>query len=110
SQRGTHHRASPRHDPEAAIVAGEKCEKIMGRCIRNVSVQDVEVDEIWSYIGKKEKRVTLDDDQNLGDCYTFVAIERNTKLVLNLAMGKRDTVTTRIFIDEIGRASCRERV
>ena len=81
------------------VVAGEKCEKIMGRYIRNVPVKDVEVDEVWSFIGKKEKRVRPEDDQNLGDCYTFVAIERNTKLVLNIAMGKRDQQTTYAFIE-----------
>jgi IS1 family transposase len=32
-------------------------------------------------------------------CYTFVAIERNTKLVLNVAMGKRDQLTTNSFIE-----------
>jgi transposase-like protein/IS1 family transposase len=81
------------------VVAGEKCEKIMGRYIRNVPVQDVEVDEVWSYIGKKEKRVRPEDDQNLGDAYTFVAIERNSKLVLNIAMGKRDQQATYAFIE-----------
>ncbi|MGD1068679.1 MAG: IS1 family transposase [Bryobacteraceae bacterium] len=80
-------------------VAGEKCEKIMGRFVRNIAVKDVECDEVWSFLGKKEKRVTLEDDQNLGDCYVFVGIERNTKLVLNIAMGKRDQLTTNSFIE-----------
>src|ERR1700733_4776393 len=71
-------------------LAGDRCEKVMGRYVRNVPVNDVEVDEVWAFIGKKEKRVRPTDDQNLGDCYTFVAIERNTKLVLNVAIGKRD--------------------
>jgi hypothetical protein len=35
----------------------------------------------------------------MGDCYTFVAIERNSKLVLNVAMGKRDKYTTDAFIE-----------
>ena len=81
------------------VKAGEKAETVMGRLIRNVPVRDVEVDEVWAFIGKKEKRVKPDEDQNMGDCYTFVAIERNTKLVLNVAMGKRDKVTTDIFIE-----------
>ena len=79
------------------VLAGEKCERIMATKIRNVQVRDVECDEIWSFIGKKEKRVRPEDDQNLGDCYTFVAIERHTKLVLNIAMGKRDQATTDVF-------------
>jgi transposase-like protein len=83
------------------VVAGEKCEKIMGRYIRNVGVRDVECDEVWSFLGKKEKRVRPEDDQNLGDCYPFVAIERNSKLVLNIAMGKRDQATTNVFIEGV---------
>jgi IS1 family transposase len=82
-------------------VAGEKCEKIMGRYVRNIAIKDVECDEVWSFLGKKERRVRPEDDQNLGDCYTFVAIERNTKLVLNIAMGKRDQLTTATFIEGV---------
>jgi transposase-like protein/IS1 family transposase len=81
------------------ILAGEKCERIMAKHIRNVPVQDVEVDEVWSWISKKNKHVRPEDDQNLGDCYTFVAIERTSKLVLNIAMGKRDQQTTNVFIE-----------
>src|ERR1700682_1181542 len=32
------------------VLAGEKCERIMGEKIRNVKVQDVECDELWSFI------------------------------------------------------------
>jgi len=81
------------------VLAGTKAEAVMARYVRNISVQDVEVDEVWSFLGKKEKRVRIDEDQNLGDCYTFVGIERNTKLVLNIAMGKRDKTTTDVFIE-----------
>jgi transposase-like protein len=80
-------------------VAGEKCEKIMGRYVRNVTVKDVECDELWSFIGKKAKRVRPEDDQNMGDAYVFVGIERNSKLALNIAMGKRDQQTTKVFIE-----------
>ena len=69
------------------VLAGEKCERIMAEKIRDVDVRDVECDEVWSFIGKKQKRVRPDDDPNLGDCYVFVAIERHFKLVLNIAMG-----------------------
>jgi hypothetical protein len=72
-------------------------------------VRDVEADEVWSFIGKKEKRVRPEDDQNLGDCYTFVAIERHSKLVLNIAMGKRDQRTTDSFVEGIRHATARSR-
>jgi IS1 family transposase len=91
------------------VLAGEKCERIMAEKIRNIQVRDVEADEVWSFIGKKEKRVRPEDDQNLGDCYTFVAIERHSKLVLNIAMGKRDQRTTDSFVEGIRQATAHSR-
>ena len=60
------------------VLAGEKCERIMANKIRNVEARDIELDEAWSFIFKKEKRIRLEDDPNFDDCYVFVAIERHT--------------------------------
>ena len=81
------------------VAAGERCEKLLGRLIVNVPVQDVQADEIWGFIGKKQKAVTEDDDPNYGDAYCFVALETSSKLVLNFALGKRNQATTDIFIE-----------
>jgi transposase-like protein/IS1 family transposase len=85
------------------VLAGEKAERVMAQKIVNVKVRDVECDEVWSFIRKKEKRVRPGDDPNFGDCYTFVAIERHSKLVLNIAVGKRDT--TDVFIEGLRQAT-----
>ena len=87
------------------VLAGEKCEKLMGRMIVNVPVKDVQADEIWSFLGCKEKARKPGDDPNRGDCYCFVAIERNTKLVLNFALGRRDKATTDIFVEGLRLAT-----
>jgi len=47
------------------VLAGERCERIMATKIRNVPVRDCECDEVWAYIGKKQKRVRPGDDPNL---------------------------------------------
>ncbi len=44
------------------VLAGEKSERIMAEKIRGVAVRDVECDELWSFIGKKQKHVRPDDD------------------------------------------------
>src|SRR3984957_18706519 len=90
------------------VLAGEKCEALMGRLIVNIPVRDVQADEIWSFIGKKQKQLTSEDDSNLGDAYCFVAMERNTKLVLNFALGKRNQATTDIFIEGLRHATSRQ--
>jgi transposase-like protein/IS1 family transposase len=87
------------------LIAGEKSEHIMAQKIRNVEVRDVELDEVWAFVGKKQKRLKPEDDHNLGDCYTFVAIERHSKLVLNIAMGKRDQATTDVFVEGLRHAT-----
>lgn len=90
---------------KALVLAGEKCEKILGRLIVNVPVKDIEVDEIWGFIAKKEKMVGIDDDPNFGDSYCFVAVERHSKLVLNFALGKRDQKTCNAFIEGLRLAT-----
>ena len=87
------------------VLAGERCEKIMGQKIRNVPVQDVQLDEIWGFCFKKQKALRPGDDPNFGDAYTFVAIERHSKLVLNFALGKRDQMTTDAFIEGLRLAT-----
>lgn len=93
------------------VAAGEKCEKLMGRLIVNVPVKDVECDEIWGFIQKKEGHKGPDEahDNSIGDAYCFIAIERNTKLVLNFALGRRDTATTQIFIEGLRAATSHHR-
>jgi transposase-like protein/IS1 family transposase len=91
------------------VLAGEKCERVMAEKIRNIDVRDVECDELWAFIQKKEKRVRSTDDPDFGDCYTFVAIERHSKLVLNIAMGKRNQATTDQFIEGLRHATSNQR-
>ena len=50
------------------VQTGERCERIMADKVRNVEVRDVEADEVWSFIGKKQKHIRPQDDPNLGDC------------------------------------------
>ena len=89
------------------VAVGEKCEKVLGSIIRNVPVNDVQCDEIWAFVAKKEGNKFLHEANNktIGDAYTFVAIERNTKLVLNFALGRRDEKTTDLFIDGLRSAT-----
>ena len=90
------------------VLAGEKCEKVSEQMIRNVPVKDVEADEIWSFIGKKEKQVKADDDPTFGDAYTFVGIERSAKLVLAWHLGRRTARDTEAFIEKVNEATAGE--
>lgn len=93
------------------IVVGQSCAEMMERTIRNVQVNDVQVDEIWGYVFKKEghKRPEESNDNSIGDAYCFVAVERNSKLVLRFHLGKRNRISTEDFIDKLRDATADHR-
>lgn len=89
------------------VLAGQRCQKLMAEKIKSVPVNDVEVDEIWGYVFKKEghKWDSEKDNQQIGDAYCFVAMERNSKLVLTHYLGKRNAESTDQFIARLGLAT-----
>jgi transposase-like protein/IS1 family transposase len=93
------------------VLVGDKCGAMMGRVIRNVPVSDIQIDEMWGFVKKKEahKRPAEANDNSIGDAYCFVAIERKTKLILNFALGRRDKATTDIFIEGLRAATSSQR-
>jgi IS1 family transposase/transposase-like protein len=92
-------------------LAGANCERLLAEKIRNVPVAEVQCDEIWTFVQKKEghKWPFEYDAQNIGDAYTFIALERTSKLVLAWHLGKRDTGNTTQFIRKLRSATASER-
>jgi len=89
------------------VLAGEKCEEVMHRRIKGIAVKDVEADEIWGFVKfknrhKLHKEIT---DPKVGDAYTWVGIERNTKLVLAWHLGQRDMTDCETFTEKLDRAT-----
>ena len=62
---------------------GQACALYQDQAMRNLTITQVQVDEIWSFIGAKQKNVPVKSDPTLGlgDCYTFTAIDPVTKLM-----------------------------
>lgn len=89
------------------ILAGEHCERLMERTIRDMRVRDLELDECWSYVFKKEghKRPNEESSVEIGDQYTFIALDRRSKLVLAWHLGRRDRQNTREFIEKVRTAT-----
>ena len=59
--------------------------------IRNVDAHQVQCDEMWTFVGKKQKRIRPDENElELGDQYTWVAIDPHSKLVISYVVGKRN--------------------
>jgi len=87
-----------------ALVGGH-CERMLEEKIRKVRVNDVQCDELWGFVGCKEKSKVADSPVTFGDAYCFVAIERKTKLVLAWHLGRRTTRDTEAFTEKIDAAT-----
>ena len=86
------------------VFVGQKCARFLENRIRSVRVSEVQCDELWGFVGCKEKR-NLTADPERGDAYCFVAIERHTKLILSWHLGRRTARDTDAFIEKLGEAT-----
>lgn len=89
------------------VKAGKKCQRLMDEKLRNIPVRDVEVDEIWGFCGKKEGHKFKHEQGNdqMGDAYCYVGMERSSKLVLTHYLGKRTAESTDRFISRLALAT-----
>ena len=71
------------------VEAGYRSQDILDREMVNIKSNFVQVDEIWTYVGRKQKRVILREGEEIGDQYVFVAMDSETKLVPSFIVGKR---------------------
>lgn len=88
------------------VVVGTKAETVLNTLVRGVEVKDVQADEIWGFVAMKEKtknRKKIDDPQ-IGDAYTFVGIERTSKLVLAHHIGRRTSGDASVFAAKLSTA------
>src|SRR6266566_2212090 len=63
------------------VRVGQGCSKLLDSKMVNLNCERLEFDEIWGFIGKKQKHVTPFDDFGSGDVWTFCAIDAETKVV-----------------------------
>jgi IS1 family transposase len=85
--------------------AGHGCAAVHNAMMRDLQVPRIELDEIWSFVGKKQVRVTPEDGKEIGDQYVFIALAGAAKAIVSYRIGKRTADNTRAFV-----ADLRERV
>jgi IS1 family transposase len=86
------------------VRLGNACADLLHEKMVDLDCQRLEIDELWAFVGKKQRHVTADDDKSrVGDTWTFVAIDSDTKLVPAFLVGKRDAASTHAFIADVSR-------
>lgn len=92
-----------------AVRIGQACAKIQDEKMRGLTCKQIQVDEIWGFVGAKRnnaKRASA-----YGDVWTFIALDADTKLIPSFVVGKRDAYHTKMFMDDLaGRLTNRVQI
>lgn len=85
------------------VRVGEGCKRIMDEKLRNLNCGLIEVDEVWGFIGMKQKtahRLHL-AGEGIGDIWTWIAIDPESKIVPTFAVGDRSQYMANCFIEDL---------
>src|SRR5438105_15703151 len=80
---------------------GQACSEYQDRVMRDLPCQRIECDEIWAFVGAKQRRVPTEKRDEWGDFWTWVAIDADTKLVPSYFVGKRNATDAHYFISDL---------
>lgn len=90
-----------------------RCADLLDEMVYAVHAPVIELDEIWSYVGKK-KNVTEEDKakgQKVGDAWVWVSLCAKSKLVINHHVGGRDADSALAFIGDLApRLACKPQI
>jgi IS1 family transposase len=86
---------------------GDACRVFLDRQMNDLELTHVEVDEIWTFVGKKQARLTTDERaerSDIGDVYLWIGVDHPTRLVPSFILGKRSAdMARRFMLDLAGR-------
>jgi len=85
------------------VRVGEGMKKIQNELYTNLQTTRVEVDEMWGFIGAKQKTAERDMLAGKGDVWTWVAIDADSKLVPSWHVGSRNQEDAHVFIGDLGK-------
>jgi len=84
------------------VRVGETCQQILDQKMRGLNCSHIEVDELWGFIGKKKFHANRTDRaQGLGDVWTFLSIDPDTKLIPSFLVGQRDRYHAVTFMEDL---------
>jgi len=87
--------------------AGEHCRRLLDDHFQGLTLRHCEVDEMWTFVQKKQARLTVDERRersDIGDVYLWYAVDQDTKLIPTFLLGKRSGDNARRFmLDLAGR-------
>lgn len=85
---------------------GRSAKVFLDEELKGLTLEHLECDEIWSYVLKKQARLTVEEKAergDIGDMYLFTAIDQKTKLIPTFLVGKRSADNCRRFMVDLAK-------
>jgi IS1 family transposase len=84
------------------VELGAACSKYQDEKIRSIRSQRIQCDEIWSFVGSKEKNTSAEKKaEGCGDCWTWTALDADSKLIVSFRLGDRTLATAYDFMHDV---------
>jgi IS1 family transposase len=77
---------------------GTVCSAHQDRVMRDLTCQRVQCDEIWAFVGSKQRNVPKGKEDEYGDVWTWVGMDAETKLVASYRVGSRGVDDAQAFM------------
>ncbi len=81
-------------------MIGQACSDYQDRVLRGLKCERLELDEQWNFVLKKQRNVR-EGERNVGDCWTWIALDASTKLVPSYFIGPRSLESAYLFMRDI---------
>jgi len=86
------------------VRLGDLCHDFMDKRMRNLELTHLQFDEQWTYVAKKQARLTTTERQSccdMGDVYLWTCVDQKTRLMAAFMLGKRSADNARRFLTDV---------
>jgi IS1 family transposase len=84
------------------LQLGAACTRYQDATLRDLPCRRLQCDEIWSFVGGKDKNLTDEQKQSgLDSIWTWTALDADTKLIASWLVGSRDAQSAYEFMQDV---------
>lgn len=83
------------------LLAAEKISAKLRHTFENLEIGRIQIDELHCFVQKRERRVSIEESDEVGEQYTFIGMDADTKLIFSWFTGKRTTANTINFMRDL---------
>lgn len=84
------------------VNVGQACHRLHREKMHNLKSERIQIDEIWGFVGKKRVNTKpWDFQEGIGDVWTFIALDQDSKLIPSYHVGHRTIVHAKVFLSDL---------